>query len=440
MKVSTINRKRCSQLKTKGVAWELFPTELLNEVRSKFAYIDEDPFNGKRIFFENAGGSLRLKSVVDAVADETAYPDAHSRPNPAAGHLHELYEKGYAATRIFLNAKDGVVFVNQTASRAAFSINGAIIENVPGTNVVTTAAEHPSNFDSVTYYAQKANKEVRMAECDPVDGGVKAEEILKHVDRNTAMLAFMYASNITGAVLEVQKIIDEARRIKPDLYIVVDITQQVAHGPIDIDSMNIDGAFFAPYKMFGKRGVGIGWVSERASRLNHERILDKPITAWDIGSIEPVCIGCMVPVIDYICWIGQHYTDAKSQREQIVAGMTAIELQERGLLERALNGTKETPGLRAIDGGEALFIHDDFSTRDSIIPLSVKNVSPTDVSRKLKERGIITFERVDNNVMSKRTLNSLQCPGLVRVSPNHYNSPEEIDAFLRAVKEIAEGR
>ena len=427
-------------MKAENVTWKLFPADLMNKVRGKFAYVDEDPFNGKRIFFENAGGSLRLKSVVDAVADETAYPDAHSRPNPAANHLHELYEKGNAATRAFLNARDGVIFTNQTASRVAFSINGAIIENVPGTNVVTTAAEHPSNFDSVMYYAQKANKEVRMAECDPADGGVRVEEILKYVDRNTALLAFMYASNITGAVFEVQKIIDEARRIKPDLYIVVDITQQVAHGPIDIDSMNIDGAFFTPYKMFGKRGVGFGWVSERASLLNHERILGKPITTWDIGSVEPVSVGCMVPIIDYICWIGQHYTKAKSQRERIVAGMTAIELHERALLERALNGTKKTPGIIAIKGAEALFVGDDFSTRDCIIPLSVKGVSPADLSRKLKERGIITFERVDTNVMSKRTLNNLKCPGLVRVSPNHYNSPEEIDVFLRAVKEIAEGR
>ena len=412
----------------------------MREVRSRFAYIDEDPFNGRRIFFENAGGSLRLKSVVDAVAEETAYPDAHSRPNPAAAHLHELYERGYEAIRTFLNAGDGVVFTNQTASRAAFSINGAIIDNVPGTNVVTTAGEHPSNFDSVTYYAQKTNKEVRMAECDPADGGVRAEEILRLVDRNTALLSFMYASNITGAVFEVQRIIDEARRIKPDLYIVVDITQQVAHGPIDIDAMGIDGAFFAPYKMFGKRGVGIGWVSERTSRLNHERFLGKPITSWDIGSIEPVCVGCMVPVVDYIRWLGGHYTKAESAREQIVAGMTAIELQERALLERALNGTKEVPGIRAIEGAEALFVGEDFSTRDNIVPLAVRGVSPADVSHKLKERGIITFERVDTNVMSKRTLNSLKCPGLVRVSPNHYNSPEEIDAFLRAVGEIAEGR
>lgn len=420
------------------MAWKLFSTDLLNEIRSKFAYVDEDPFNGKRIFFENAGGSLRLKSVIAAVAEETAYPDAHSRPNPAAAHLHELYQKGNAAIRTFINAKDGVVFSNQTASRAAFSINGAIIENVPGTNVVTTAAEHPSNFDSVVYYAQKANKMVRVAECDPTDGGVRAEEILKYVDHNTTLLSFMYASNITGAVFEVQKIIDEARKIKPDLFIVVDITQQVAHAPIDIDVMNIDGAFFTPYKMFGKRGVGIGWVSERASRLNHERFLDKPITSWDIGSIEPVSIGSMTAIVDYICWIGRHYTEAKSQREQIVAGMEAIDLHERALLERALNGTKEIPGIRAIDGAEALFIGNDFSTRDSIIPLSVKGVSPADVTRKLKERGIIVFERVDTNVMSKRTLNSLKCPGVVRVSPSHYNSPEEVDVFLRAVKEIAE--
>lgn len=414
------------------VPWKLFTEELLKEVREQFAYVDWDPYDGKRVYFENAAGSLRLKKVIELVTQETALPDAHQRPSLDAKHQHELLQKGFEDLRLFLGAKTGKLFSNQTASRVAFSINGTIIENIPGTNVVTTALEHPSNFDSVSYFAQKEGKEIRVAECNPVTGGVDAERILERVDRNTCLLSFMYASNITGAVLEVESIIREARRINPDLHIVVDVTQQVAHGPIDVDELNVDGIFFTPYKMFGKRGVGIGYVSDRVKTLRHEKMLKKAKDDWDIGSCEPVAVGCMTTVIDYICWLGKKFTSSEDRRTQIVEGMKAIEFHERGLLERALNGTDKLLGLRALKNVTVHCIQDDFSTRDCVLPITIKGKSTGEVVENYRKEGIIVFDRVNTNTMSKLTLDSLGIPAVVRVTPIHYNSPEEVDAFLKA--------
>jgi hypothetical protein len=57
-----------------------FSDELLNEIRSKLEYVDYDPYAGKRIYFDNSGGSLKMKKCCEFIAAETAYPDSPNRP------------------------------------------------------------------------------------------------------------------------------------------------------------------------------------------------------------------------------------------------------------------------------------------------------------------------------------------------------------------------
>ena len=110
-----------------------------------------------------------------------------------------------------------------------------------------------------------------------------------------------------------KKIIQEARKINQDLFVFVDATQHVAHAPIDVEELEADGVAFTPYKMFGKRGLGLGWVSDRVAVLPHEKVLEKPINSWESGSVEPAGFGAFSAVIDYICWLGKHFTDATSE-------------------------------------------------------------------------------------------------------------------------------
>ena len=68
---------------------KFFEENLIKEIRNKFCYIDEDPYNGKRIFFENAGGSLTLKSVKEINNEMISFPDCTSRPNNTSRYLNE---------------------------------------------------------------------------------------------------------------------------------------------------------------------------------------------------------------------------------------------------------------------------------------------------------------------------------------------------------------
>ena len=86
----------------------------------------------------------------------------------------------------------------------------------------------------------------------------------------------MYSCNITGAINDIPAFVKAARSIKPDIYIVVDAVQHMPHAVVDISELDIDAMDFAPYKYFGCRGSGIGWLSERCAQLPHHGILCYP--------------------------------------------------------------------------------------------------------------------------------------------------------------------
>jgi selenocysteine lyase/cysteine desulfurase len=418
--------------------WEFFSPQLLKDIRERFCCVESDPYNGRRIYFENAGGSLRLKSVVELLNLYTSLPDSPNRPSLSAKPLKELIINGKEDVKKFLGADDGQIVSSETASRVIFLIVGAIIENIPGTNVVTTLLEHPSNHDACSFYAKKTGKEFRAANVNSTNGGVDLDEILSKIDKSTCLLSFIAASNITGKVLDIENIIREARKINPDLYIFLDATQHVAHAPMFVKKWGIDGIGFTPYKIFGKRGIGLGWVSKRVASLPHEKVLEKPIDEWGSGSVEPVAFGAWSAIIDYVCWLGKHFNDASDRRALILSGMKSIELHERALLERALNGTDKIKGLRKINGVKVHFLpeNEDLATRDCLIPLTIDGKRTNDIVRYYLENGIIVYDRVRTNPMSRRTLDSVKLKEVIRVTPLHCNNKEEIDKFLRLTQNI----
>ncbi len=182
-----------------------------------------------------------------------------------------------------------------------------------------------------------------------------------------ALLNVIYASNISGAKLDIEEIVRRARAVKPDLYIVVDAVQHAPHGLIDLQKTPVDGINIAPYKFFGCRGSGIARVSDRAAVLPHHKLGGKPPDFWDLGSSAPWQFAVLTEIVDYVCWIGGQFSTASDRRALFAAGIEHIELHERALLARLLDGSEAVPGLRRMDGVQVFLDHDDLTKRDLII-------------------------------------------------------------------------
>lgn len=407
-----------------------FSAALQQEIKDRFHYVDEDFTGRRRLFFDNAGGSFRLKAAVERHALVDAIPDCSERTHDVSRHLQDIEAQGAADARLIFNAQGGTVFASHTASGAMFDVIRAVAENVPGSNVVTSVLEHPSSFDAVSYYAPRTGKALRVAPSNPVTGGIDVDEIVKLVDKDTCFLSVMYASNISGAKIDIKTVVRRAREVKPDLYIVVDAVQHAPHGLIDISATPVDAMNIAPYKFFGCRGSGITWMSERMARLPHHKLAAKAESVWDLGSAAPAQFAILTAIVDYVCWLGIKFTDSKERRAQFVEGMHRIELHERALLSRILDGSADMPGLRGIDGVTVHLDYADLSTRDLIVAMSIDGLTPAEAVREYEKRGVVVYERVQDSLYSKRMLESFGLTGAIRVSPIHCQSPSDIDRFL----------
>ena len=137
----------------------LFDGELQASLKEKFYYVDADPIYGERLFFENSGGSLRLKKCVEAKAEHEKFPDCPERIHERSLYLRGLVEKGTKEIlEIIFGAKSGALITELTASQTMFHMVGMIMENIPGTNAVVSSIEHPSAFDAIEYYCKKTGK------------------------------------------------------------------------------------------------------------------------------------------------------------------------------------------------------------------------------------------------------------------------------------------
>jgi cysteine desulfurase / selenocysteine lyase len=415
----------------------LFSEALTQEIKDRFHYVDQDMNGRERLFFDNAGGSFRLKSAVERFAQIDALPDCPERIHELALFLQKVQADGSADVRTILNAQGGSVYASLTASGAMFDMIRAVAENIPGTNMVTTVLEHPSSFDAMTRYAQKLGKELRVAKSNSVTGGVDVADIVALVDADTALLSVIYASNISGAKLNIEEIVRQARAINPELYIIVDAVQHAPHGLIDLQKTPVDGINIAPYKFFGCRGSGISWLSDRAAQLPHHKLAGKKADFWDLGSAAPWQFGVATEIVSYVCWVGGQFIQSSDRRELFICGIERIELHERALLSLLLNGSDGRSGLRHIKGVKVFLDYEDLSTRDLILAIGVDNLEHAQAVREYEKRGVIVYERVTTSLYSKRMLESFGLTGAIRVSPLHCHSADDIRQFLTITRQIA---
>ena len=407
-----------------------FSDEEIKCIREAFAYTDRDVDGEKRIFMDNAGGSLRLKKASEAFLKADSIPDCSEHSNRVARYLAEIEEQGKKdILEVIFGAESGVIFPGATASQLMMEICRVFAENAVGTNVVTTILEHPSAYDAMEYYAKKYGREFRVAGANKESGGVDPESVLALVDKSTAVLCCMAASNISGSILDVGNIFREARRINPDILIICDAVQHAPHAWLSPEETGADAMTFAPYKFFGIRGFAAAWLSDRAASFDHHRLQGKPQNEWELGSPAPGHYAAITEIVNYAADLAK--TTGQSRKEQFREGMNRIARHERYLMDLLLNGTEKVKGLRGI---EDLIVRMDgapFEQRDLILGIEFENM-PCAGARAFYDRlGVVVFERSAESIYSKRMVEACDSEGMVRISPIHVNTKEEIEEFLK---------
>ena len=416
----------------------LFDKTLMDKVRNSFYWVENDPYlKQKRLFFDNSGGSFRLKTASEAFIQSDTFPDCPEHSNRTALELGQIEYTAKENIKTMLNTTSGTIFTSLTASKVMFEIVRPLLAALPGSNVVTTILEHPSSFDSLQIYSELYGKKLRVAKSNPATGGIDPDDILALVDRDTALVSVLSASNISGTVMDLKTIVQACQQINPEIFIITDAVQHMPHARIDLSEIPLDALNFAPYKFFGVRGIGIGYLSERASRLCHDKLIAKPLDEWEIGSPATGHFASIVAVFDYVVNLGKYFLKSEDRSALFGEGMRRINLHERALMSLILEGTEQEPGLRNITGVNVHLDAEELSKRDLILAIDFDNLDVKSAVAEYEKRGVITFERLASSLYSQRMLHSLGLEGIVRISPLHCNNIDDINEFLRVTQILA---
>ncbi|WP_417598284.1 aminotransferase class V-fold PLP-dependent enzyme [Pararhodobacter oceanensis] len=409
--------------------------DLIAAIRDRFAHVDSCPFQGPRVFFENAGGALTLKSVVETSAYYAAIPDNQGRDNPAAHALVATIDKAKADLALLMNAPSGQFFAGESGTELLFRLIRTACVNAPkGAKVIGSSIEHPASRSAAQRWAEIAGLDYISVPHDDSTGQVSPEAYATFMTPDVAVATILHASPVTGMGMDVAGIVQEIRKVAPECMIIVDGIQHAAHGQIDLAAYDVDGYVISPYKMFSRHGYGIAWISDRLTALPHDMLLNAPATGWEFGTRDTGAYATISDVVRYFEWLGGEVSGATDPRARIEAAGRAIHDYETHLTKAMLHGTGNLPGLAEMAHVTVLAGIDN-PAREGLVSIAVKGHASPDVVRLLNENGIRTHTRKADHY-SGNVLDPLGLSDCIRISLCHYNTEGEVAQLLSVLKDL----
>jgi len=216
--------------------------------------------NPHLIYLDSTATSLKPTSVINKITEY--YTQYSANIFRGVYNISEKATAEYEETRdivkSFINASSEreIVFTRNTTESINLFVNGVADSLNEGDEIVTTITEHHSNFVPWQQLCKKKKLVFTV---------MTNEEVLSlnvQVTKNTKILAITHVSNVLGTVNPIKKIIAKAKKINPDIIVLVDGAQSAPHMKVDICDLGCDAFVFSSHKMTGPTGVGILWVRQ----------------------------------------------------------------------------------------------------------------------------------------------------------------------------------
>lgn len=411
--------------------------DLIAAIRDRFAHVDSCPFQGERIFFENAGGALTLKSVVETSAKFAAIPDNQGRDNVASHGLVDIINRAKSDMAVLMNAGSGQFFVGESGTELLFRmIRTACINAHKRSKVIGSSIEHPASRSAARRWAEIAGLDYVNVPHDDATGVVTAEAYADLMTPDVSVATILHASPVTGMGMDVAAISKAIRAVSPECLIIVDGIQHAAHGQMDLTAYDVDGYAVSPYKMFSRHGFGVAWISDRFGATPHDMLINAPATGWEFGTRDTGSYATMSDVVSYFDWLGGEVSDETDPRARIEAAGRAIHAYETHLTDAMINGTGNLPGLKDMDH-VTILAGEDNPAREGLVSIVVDGVASPVVVTKLNEQGIRTHTRKADHY-SGNVLDPLGLSDCIRISLCHYNTTQEVAQLLGVLKEMGD--
>ncbi len=394
-------------------------------IREDFPVLRQRIHGKPLAWLDNAATTQKPQSVIDAVSRfyEQDYSNIHRGAHTLAARATDAYEKAREKVRAFLGASDtkeiifvrgtteGVNLVTQTYGRKFLQ---------SGDEIVLSTLEHHANIVPWQMVAKEKGAVLRVI---PVNdrGEIMLEEYQKILGPRTKVVALTQASNSLGTILPVAEMTQMAKRY--GALVLIDGAQSVAHMPVNVQQLGADFFVFSGHKIFGPTGIGAVYIKEELHDVLppwhgggnmirnvtfEETSYAEPPARFEAGTPNIADAVGLGAALDYVNRLG----------------LPNIAAYEHELLGYATAGLCKINGLRLIG-----------TAREKVGVLSfvLQNRRTEEIGRLLDQEGIAV--RAGHHC-SQPALRRFGVESTVRPSLSFYNTFEEIDRLVNAVRRI----
>jgi len=408
----------------------------LTWVRSQFPSLAQTVNGHPAVFLDGPGGTQVPQRVIDAISDYLRRDNSNSGGNyPTARRTDAMIAAARVAMADFFHCGDDEVVFGQNMTALTFGISRAIGRDLgPGDEIVVTRLDHDANVSPWLAMAEDRGVTVRWAEIHDEDCTLDIADLASKITSKTKLVAVGYASNAVGTINPVKETVRMAHGVGALAFI--DAVHYTPHGLIDVAGLDCDFLVCSTYKFFGPHmGVLFG-KRQHLKRLRPYKV--RPLTdaipfRWEWGTLNHECIAGITACVDYIADIGRRARpEVPTRRSAIEAAYEVTHDHERTLLEQAVTGLRKIRGLKIYGITDA----SRFDERCATLAIRIDGHSPLELANKLGEQGFFTWDGNYYAINLTEHLGVEQSGGFLRVGLVHYNSLEEVDRLLAALRGI----
>ncbi len=380
------------------------------------------------IYLDNAATSQRPKQVIEVI--KNFYEKENANPGRSIHTLAEKAMKAYSAARKvvadFINADENEIIFTRNTTESLNFLSYTLPSILPkGKNeIVLTKMEHHSNLVPWQQLAKRNGMTLKFVKIKQ-DYTLDYEDAKQKITDKTAIFAFTHVSNVLGTINDV-KLLTKIGKLKGAL-VVIDAAQSVQHMKIDVKEIGCDFLAFSSHKMFGPMGIGVLY--------GRKELLEK-LLPFNFGG----------GMIKKVTWQNSEWADAPQKFEagtQNIAEAVALAEASRYIQKIGINNInsweRELTGyaLRKLNNIDSIKIYNPGSDKSSsLVSFNIKNIHPHDVAELLNKKKIAIRAGHQCAMPLMEKINTHG--GVCRASLSIYNTFEDVDALVDALKEIRE--
>jgi len=405
-------------------------------VRSQFPALEMQVNGQTAAFLDGPAGTQVPTQVIAAIQNYLVRMNAnHGGAFMTSRRSDEMIADTRAAMADFFHCDPCEVAFGQNMTTLTFAISRAIGRELgPGDEILLTTLDHDANFSPWKALEEKGVV-IRVADIHDNDCTLDLEDLKSKLSRRTKLVAVGYASNSVGSINPVQEIVRLAHAAGAMAFI--DAVHYAPHGLIDVKDLDCDFLVCSPYKFFGPHMGTLYGKREHLERFQPYKVRpshNETPDRWETGTLAHELIAGIGAAVDYIAGVGRHSDPAAgTRREALAAAYRTTVAYERRLIAKLIEGLQTIPRVRIYGITDPAR----FEERCSTLSLRIGDHAPKAIAEFLDQRGIFTWDGNYYALNLSERLGVEEKGGMLRIGLVQYNTQDEVDRLLAALREFA---